>query len=174
MRSTGVAGESFRDTYDATVEAERARQKEVEEKNRALSTLLQFGGSLGGTGALLKAAPYVGNMVFGNIGSTLSARVRAGAISGGAGGAVQEFGAREGSLQDRGENMWKGVPFSAGIGAALPAAGHWARKGYEHLPLRAPAPTAARIDQGISSPYAGAVAGPLADMYVRPLFPFLR
>ncbi|MDG4675660.1 hypothetical protein P9A16_31665 [Shinella sp. 838] len=96
-----LPGQTWDERYNQALEIQRGKDRAFDEENPIGSTVAQIGGGLTSGGALLKAAPVIGNYALGNAGTTLGMRIGAGAAAGGATGALQGFGAGEGGVDNR-------------------------------------------------------------------------
>ncbi len=93
--------ENWSDRYNAALDIQRGKDKAFDDQHPIASTALQVAGGVGSGGALLKAAPAIGNYALGNTGASVGARVASAAGAGGSTGVVQGFGAGEGGVENR-------------------------------------------------------------------------
>lgn len=111
--------ENWSDRYNAALDIQRGKDKAFDDQHPIASTALQVAGGVGSGGALLKAAPAIGNYALGNTGATTGARLLSGGVAGGGTGVVQGFGAGEGDATARAkQGIKEGV---IGIGAGMAA-----------------------------------------------------
>ena len=109
-----LPGETWGERYDQALNIQRGKDKAFDERHPVASTGLKIAGGVGSGLGLMRAAPAVGQVVLGNGGLTLPAKVAATVGAGIGTGAVQGFGAGEGGAEDR---VLQGL-YEAGTGAA--------------------------------------------------------
>ncbi|KQX20970.1 hypothetical protein ASD01_29585 [Ensifer sp. Root423] len=107
-----LPGKSWGERYDQALDIQRRKDDEYDTDNPKLSTGLQIAGGVGSAGALLRAAPVIGNYALGNTGASVGSRVVSAGVAGGGTGAVQGFGAGEGGMKERA----KQAAFETGVG----------------------------------------------------------
>ncbi|MGT2444468.1 hypothetical protein ACU4I5_18590 [Ensifer adhaerens] len=96
-----LPGETWGERYDQALDIQRRKDDEYDADNPKLSTGLQIAGGVGSAGALLRAAPIIGNYALGNTGASVGSRVASSALAGTGTGLVQGFGAGEGDAPQR-------------------------------------------------------------------------
>ncbi|WP_042776633.1 hypothetical protein [Sinorhizobium fredii] len=96
-----LPGQTWGERYDQALNIQRRKDDEYDADHPYLSTGLQIAGGVGSGGALLKAAPVIGNYALGNTGASVGSRVASAAGAGGGTGFVQGFGAGEGGGTQR-------------------------------------------------------------------------
>jgi len=112
-----LPGATWGERYDQALGIQRRKDDEFDNDHPYVSTGLKIAGGVGSGGALLKAAPVIGNYALGNTGVSTGARLISGGVAGGATGAVQGFGAGEGDATARAQQgMKEGL---IGIGAGM-------------------------------------------------------
>lgn len=114
-----LPGKTWGERYDQALGIQRRKDDEYDTDNPKTSTGLQIAGGVGSGGALLRAAPIIGNYALGNTGASVGARV-ASAAGGGAGtGFVQGFGAGEGDVENRLKQGRNEAVIGAGTGVVM-------------------------------------------------------
>lgn len=108
-----LPGKTWGERYDQALDIQRRKDDEYDADHPKLSTGLQIAGGVGSGGALLRAAPVIGNYALGNTGASVGSRLVSAGVAGGGTGAVQGFGAGEGGAAERA----KQAAFETGVGA---------------------------------------------------------
>ncbi len=114
-----LPGETWGERYDQALNIQRRKDDEYDTDNPKLSTGLQIAGGVGSAGALLRAAPVIGNYALGNTGASTGARAVSALAAGGGTGAVQGFGAGEGGVSGRAKQAGREMAIGAGTGVAM-------------------------------------------------------
>lgn len=114
-----LPGETWSERYNQALDIQRRKDQEYDADNPWLSTGLKIAGGVGSGGALLKAAPAIGNYVLGNTGASVGARTAATVGSAGGTGFVQGFGAGEDGVSDRFKQGLTEGAIGVGTGAAM-------------------------------------------------------
>ncbi len=114
-----LPGETWGERYDQALGIQRRKDDEYDADNPKLSTGLQIAGGVGSAGALLRAAPVIGNYALGNTGASVGSRAVSALAAGGGTGAVQGFGAGEGGAGDRAKQAGREMAIGAGTGVAM-------------------------------------------------------
>ncbi len=115
----GDPSESYSQRYHGNLARERGIDKKFEEANPKTSFGLQLGGGLASGGALMKAAPSVGNFVFGNVAGSMPARMGAAGAAGSVLGAIHGAGSGE-DFEQRGAEALKGGAIGFPVGVLAP------------------------------------------------------
>lgn len=105
--------------YESNVAAERQRDKQFEAAHPYGAAGMQIAGGLASGAGLMRAAPGVGNVVFGNLGRGIVPRMAASGIAGAGVGAVHGFGAGE-DLDSRITEAKRGGMVGGAIGTVAP------------------------------------------------------
>ena len=124
--------------YDEALAEERARHRQADTQSPIESTV-----------GKLAAGVVTGGPIFSRLApaTTVVGRAGQGAVVGGAVGAVEGFGAGEGSIDKRLDSAYSGLKTGAAIGAALPVAAAGVTRGYGAAMDRI-APTVTRLRHG--------------------------
>lgn len=113
-----LPGQTWGERYDQALDIQRRKDDEYDTDNPKLSTGLQIAGGVGSAGALLRAAPVIGNYALGNTGASVGSRLLSSGVAGGGTGAVQGFGAGEGGASNRARQGVKEGVIGVGTGLA--------------------------------------------------------
>jgi hypothetical protein len=114
-----LPGKTWGERYDQAIGIQRRKDDEFDNDHPYVSTGLKIAGGVGSGGAVLKAAPVVGNYVLGNTGASVGTRVASTVGSGGATGFVQGFGAGEGGAEERAKQGRNEAIVGAGTSLAM-------------------------------------------------------
>lgn len=114
-----LPGGTWGERYDQALGIQRGKDKAFDDAHPIASTALNIAGGIGSGGAVLKAAPAIGNFVLGNGGASLGTRAAATIGSAGGTGFVQGFGAGEEGASDRLKQGLVEGAVGAGTGAAM-------------------------------------------------------
>lgn len=114
-----LPGETWGERYDQALNIQRRKDDEYDADNPKLSTGLQIAGGVGSAGALLRAAPIIGNYALGNTGASVGSRVASALGAGGGTGFVQGFGAGENGVESRLKQGRNEAVIGAGTSAVM-------------------------------------------------------
>lgn len=128
-----LPGDTWGERYNQALDIQRGKDDAFDAQHPIASTGLKIAGGVGSGIGLVKAAPVIGNMVLGNGGRSLPAKVAAAVGAGGSTGFVQGFGAGEDGVANRlrqaGLESVTGagtglvmMPVAAGVNAGVKAA----------------------------------------------------
>ncbi|MCQ1850380.1 hypothetical protein [Neorhizobium galegae] len=112
-----LPGDTWGERYNQALDIQRGKDDAFDAQHPIASTGLKIAGGVGSGIGLVKAAPVIGNMVLGNGGRSLPARVAATVGAGGSTGFVQGFGAGEDGVANRLRQA--GLESVTGAGAGL-------------------------------------------------------
>ncbi|KNY35548.1 hypothetical protein [Agrobacterium sp. SUL3] len=114
-----LPGATWGERYDQALGIQRRKDQEYDTDHPVASTALKIAGGVGSGGAVLRAAPAVGNFVLGNGGTSIGGRVLATGLAGGGTGVVQGFGAGEGGAANRVNQSLKEGAIGTAAGVAM-------------------------------------------------------
>ncbi|CDZ50421.1 hypothetical protein [Neorhizobium galegae] len=112
-----LPGDTWGDRYNQALDIQRGKDDAFDAQHPIASTGLKIAGGVGSGIGLVKAAPAIGNIVLGNGGRSLPAKVAATVGAGGSTGFVQGFGAGEDGVANRLRQA--GLESVTGAGAGL-------------------------------------------------------